>query len=171
MEDIDSAIEKAALDLIHYAVDREDVKTLMGRLPASGEAIRNTVEYELQILKIIGVGWSIAYCVEDPSVRNRLAEQYWSAVQGLSETLSNAAGLMAGRQVDYFQVLKDRLNSYVEAMSQRPDASEPSAVIGPVFARNCGREDDVYTIVTGSRMFASVIGEVCKYLDQSGLIV
>jgi hypothetical protein len=166
-----SAIETAALDLFNYAVDREDVKILMARLPTEGEAKRNTVEYELQILKIIGVGWSIAYHVERPSLRNQLAEHYWTAVQGLSQSLSSAAGLMVGQQIDYFQILKDRLNLYVEAMGRKPNASEPAVVIGPEFARICGNADDVYTVVTGSRMFSAVIAGVRQYLDQSGLIL
>ncbi len=163
------AIETAAMDLFNYAIDREDTRILMARLPKEGDAQRNTVEYELQILKIITVGWSIAYHVERPSVRNYLAEHYWAAVQGLSGSLSSAAGLMAGRQIDYFQVLKDRLNIYVEAMKENPQATEPAAVIGPEFAKVCADMDDVHTIIAGSRMFAAVVAGVRQYLDQSGL--
>lgn len=169
-EDEKSAIDTAAADLFNYAVDRQDTKILMARLPKEGDAQRNTVEYELQILKIITVGWSIAYHVEKTSARNCLAERYWTAVQGLSGSVSSEAGLMAGRQIDYFQVLKDRLNMYVEAMNRNPHANEPAAVIGPEFARVCADMDDVYTIMTGSRMFAAVVAGVRQYLDQSGLL-
>lgn len=169
-EDEKSAIETAAVDLFNYAVDRQDTRILMDRLPTEGEAQRNTVEYELQILKIITVGWSIAYYVEGPSARNCLSERYWTAVQGLSGSLSCAAGLMAGRKIDYFQVLKDRLNMYVEAMNRNPHAGEPAAVIGSEFARVCADTDDVHTIMTGSRMFAAVVAGVRQYLDQSGLM-
>ena len=56
-----SEIEKAGADLLDFALDREDVNWLMDRLPQEADIKRVTVEYELQILKIIGVGWSLSY--------------------------------------------------------------------------------------------------------------
>ncbi len=46
-------IQQAGSDLFSFAIDRADVKWLMGRLPESAALKRHTVEYELQILKII----------------------------------------------------------------------------------------------------------------------
>lgn len=54
----------AATDLFDFAVDREDTKALMARLPADTAANRVAVEYELQALRIISVGWSISYYLE-----------------------------------------------------------------------------------------------------------
>ena len=54
-------IEKAAEALFNFAVDREDVKALVANLPEETDIQGVTVEYELQILKIISVGWSISY--------------------------------------------------------------------------------------------------------------
>ena len=51
-----SGIERAGEELFNFAVDREDVKTLMAYLPAQAHIERGKVEYELQLLKII---WSI----------------------------------------------------------------------------------------------------------------
>jgi len=51
-----TAVEQAGEDLFKFAFDREDVKILMGRLPEKAPTIRNTVEYELQILKIVSTG-------------------------------------------------------------------------------------------------------------------
>ena len=56
-----SKIEQAAEDLFNYAIDREDVKLLMANLAEQADVKRTTVEYELPILKIISVGWSLSY--------------------------------------------------------------------------------------------------------------
>jgi len=58
---------------------------------------------------------------------------------------------MIGKDIDYFQILKDRLNAYVEAMRQKPDALAPAGVIGPEFARVCGNVNNVYAVLTGQR--------------------
>ena len=105
-----SELEKAGEDLLDFAVDREDVKWLMDRLPAKADIKRVTVEYELQILK-------------------------------------------------------ERLDTYVAALSKNPDAPEPALVIGPEFARICGNVDDVFTFMTGSKMFISTINKVKAYLE------
>ena len=134
--EIESGIEKAGEDLLSFAIDREDVKWLMAQLPEEAEIKLGTVEYELQILKIISVGWSISYYLENSSHKNQLLELYWNAVYELSQSISSTAGLMIDNDIDYFQILKDRLDMYVDAMAKKPDATEPAAVIGPEFARN-----------------------------------
>jgi len=53
----------------------------------------------------------------------------------------------------------------VDAMAQNPEASEPSTVIGPEFARTCGNADDIFTFMTGSKMFLSTTGQVKEYLE------
>ena len=162
-------IEKAGEDLFNFAVDREDTKTLMANLPEEVDIKRNAVEYELQILKIISVGWSITFYLENSPFKNQLAELYWTAVHEFSKSLSTTAELMIGQDIDYFQILKDRLDIYVEALVSKPDAPEPAVVIGPEFARTCGNMYDVYTVMTGSRMFVATIGSVKKYLERISL--
>lgn len=160
-----SGIEKAGEDLFNFAVDREDVKTLMVILPEEADIKHSTVEYELQILKIISVGWSLSYYLESSSQKSQLAELYWKAIQEFSQNISATTGLMIGQDIDYFQILKDRLNMYVDALDKKADAPEPAVVIGPEFARTCGNVDDVYTVITGSRMFIAVIRNVKEYLE------
>ena len=160
-----SVIEQAVEDLFNFAVDREDVKTLLAYLPQEADLEKGKVEYELGILRIISVGWSISYFLEHSPHKNLLAEGYWQAVQEFSQSLSSAAGLMVGKEIDYFQILKDRLNLYLEAMRQRPEAPEPAVIIGPEFARACGKENDVFTIMAGSKMFISAVGSVKQYLE------
>jgi len=160
-----SELEKAGEDLLDFAVDREDVKWLMDRLPAIADIKRVTVEYELQILKIISVGWSLSYYLKDSSQKTELLEKYWEAINEFSLGISTTTEYMIGQNIDYFQILKERLDNYVTALSKNPDAPEPALVIGPEFARICGNADDVFTFMTGSKMFISTIKKVKAYLE------
>ena len=160
-----SGIERAGEELFNFAVDREDVKTLMAYLPAQAHIERGKVEYELQLLKIISVGWSISYFLQGWSRKNELAEVYWKAIHELSQGIYSTTGLMIGQNIDYFQEIRNRLDTYVHALGEKPGAAEPAAIIGPEFARACGSVDDVYTVLTGSRMFIGTIGRVKAYLE------
>ena len=164
-EEKKSEIEKVRDDLFNFAIDREDIKWLMERLPKEANIKRSTVEYELQILKIISVGWSISYYLENNPHKNTLLELFWMAIFEFSQHLSTTTELMIGQDIDYFQILQERLDMYVDAMAQNPEASEPSTVIGPEFARTCGNADDIFTFMTGSKMFLSAIGQVKEYLE------
>jgi hypothetical protein len=160
-----SGIEKAAEDLFDFAVDHEDAKWLMEHLPQEADIERGKVEYELRMLKIISVGWSLSYYLENHLSKHKLLELYWQAVNQFSESISATTGLMVGRDIDYFQILKERLDMYVAALAQKPDAPEPAVVIGPEFARTCGNADDIFTVMTGSKMFIVTIGRVKEYLE------
>jgi hypothetical protein len=164
-----TGIEKAGEDLFNFAVDRADVKALVANLPEEAEIQGITVEYELQILKIISVGWSIAYYLEKGPQKTQLAEFYWQAVQQFSKSISTSTGLMIGHEIDYFQILKDRLNMYLYALNENPYVSQPVAVIGPEFARTCGNGDDASTVLTGAKMFSATIGSVKEYLEATKL--
>ena len=161
------AVEQAARDLFDFAVDREDVKWLLKRLPAEAQVRRATVEYELQILKIVSVGWSIAYYLENSPLKNPIAERYWKAVNAFAGSLSEATGLMIGRDIDYFQTLKDRLDMYVAALAEHPHAAEPARIVGPAFARQCGNEADLFAFMAGSKMFFSTVNRVKEYLEAT----
>ncbi|HVO83231.1 MAG TPA: hypothetical protein VMU60_02285 [Syntrophobacteria bacterium] len=169
MEREKSAIERAGEELFNFAVDREDVKMLMAYLPAQAHIERGKVEYELQLLKIISVGWSISYFLQGWSGKNELAEVYWKGIHELSAGIYSTTGLMIGQHIDYFQEVRKRLDTYVHALGAKPGAAEPAAVIGPEFARVCGNVDDVYTVLTGSRMFIGTIGRVKAYLEALAL--
>lgn len=165
-EDIKAGIKQAAEDLLNFAVDRDDVKTLLANLPEAAEIERGKVEYELAILRIITVGWSISYFLARSGHKNRLAEIYWEAIREFSQGVSVSAGLLVGKDIDYFQILKDRQIGYVEAMELKPDAQEPAAVMGPEFARLCGNGNDIHTIMAGTRMFIATMGSVKAYLES-----
>jgi len=160
-----SAIEKAGEDLLNFAITREDIKWLMANLPQKADIKRSAVEYELQILKIISVGWSISFYLENSPQKNQLTALYWQAVYEFSKDLSETTELMIGQDIDYFQVLRDRLDMYVSALAEKSDAPEPAVVIGPEFARTCGNVDDTFTLMTGSRLFIATTGGVKEYLE------
>ena len=98
-------IEQAGEDLFNFAIDREDIKWLVSQLPEATDIVRSKVEYELQILKIISVGWSIPYFLENSPQKNRLLELFWTSVQEFSKSLSETTELMTGQDIDYFQIL------------------------------------------------------------------
>lgn len=160
-----SLIEQAGEDLFNFAIDRADVNSLIAHLPQELQCRPATVEYELQILKIISVGWAVSFHLESSPYKDELAEVFWKAIHGFSGNLSETTGLMIGHDIDYFQILKDRLDMYVAALTEKPEAVEPASVIGPEFARACGNIDDIFTVMTGSRMFIATVGSVKEYLE------
>lgn len=162
-----SDIEKIGEDLFNFAIDRDDVKWFMTHLAKEADIKRNSVEYELQILKIISVGWCISYYLEGTPDKDQLLGFYWEAIYEFSKSLSSTTELMTGQDIDYFKILKDRLDMYVGALAKNPDATEPAEVIGPAFARTCGNKDDIFTFMTGSKMFISTSGNVKKYLEMT----
>ena len=168
-EEKKTGIEKAGEDLFNFAVDREDVKALVANLPAEADIQGVTVEYELQILKIISVGWSISYYLENGPQKTQLAELYWQAVQEFSKSISTSTGLMTGHEIDYFQILRDRLDRYLDALHENSFESQPVSVIGPEFARTCGNVNDAFTVLTGAKMFSATIGSVKEYLETTKL--
>lgn len=168
MEPADAIPPESALDpvtegLFHFAVDREDVKWLVANLPAEAKADANTVEYELQLVKIIFVGWSILYAMEERPGRQEMAEQYWQAIHELSANVSHTTGLMIGKEVDYFAAIRERLDQYLTAL-QEDNGADPAGVVGREFARCCGVAGDLFTALAGSRLFVATIGRIKEYL-------
>ena len=163
-------VAQAAEDLFNYAIDREDVKWLLARLHAEAAVKRHSVEYELQILKLITVGWSIAFYLENRRFKTELSEAYWHAVRTFAQDLSESTELMIGQHIDYFETLKMRLEMYVAVLKQHPETHEPATVIGPAFADACGNPEDIFAFMTGSKMFMGVMQQVKEYLTRVGLL-
>jgi hypothetical protein len=162
----ETIIQQAVEDLFNYAVERDDLKWLMAQLPRESDVKPTTVEYELQILKIVGVGWGISYYLQGtPNRKATIMERYWQSINEFSKQLSETTGLMIGQDIDYFDILKERLNLYVKAMAEEPEATDPSVLIGPVFANQCGKEDDIFASMTGTKLFANTIARVRQYLE------
>ncbi len=163
--------EKAADELFHYAIDREDIRWLMEQLHEEAEIDRTAVEYELAALKIVATGWAISFHLDGSPYKKELAGGFWERVFEFSKTLSEATGTLTGGEIDYFGVLKKRLDDYVESISASPEAkgaNDPSLAIGPRFAEICGNPDDLFTRMTGMRMFMTNVGRVGEYLLNTG---
>ena len=169
-EQTPSLPEAAGEDLFNYAVDREDMKWLVETVFQSEQTAANTVEYELQLLKIISVGWSIAYYLEESPLKPQILRSFWEPVREFATTLSQSAELFTGQDFDYFELLKQRLDTYLQAMGQAPQGTEPVNVIGPAFAELCGNSEDAFASLVGAKMFGTALGRVQEYLTESAIL-
>jgi hypothetical protein len=162
----DPGFKGAGEDLFNFAVDREDVKIIAAHLSGEAKCKPAAVEYELQLLKIISTGWSISFFMGNHHHRKQLEAEFWELIHEFSANLSETTGLMTGHDIDYFQIIKSRLDMYVEALAHKPGTNEPAAIIGPEFARVCGDEDDVFTVMAGSRMFILTVARVKEFIES-----
>jgi hypothetical protein len=162
-----SAIEMAGQDLFNYAIERDDVNYLLALLPQETTINPSKAEYELQLLKIITVGWSVSYHLQDNPLKDVLSELFWQAVNQFSHGLSETTGMLIGQDIDYFEILKQRLDMYLAAMHAMPDAPEPAHIIGTAFAGTCGNAEDIFAVMTGTKMFSSVTTRVRQYLETA----
>jgi len=160
-----SELEQVGEDLFNYAVDREDIKYLVALLPRESVSSRSKVDYELQQLKIITVGWTISYHLMGHPLKEVLAEFFWQSIQTFSRSLSETTSLMIGKDIDYFDTLKQSLSSYLDVMTRHPESHEPARLIGAEFARRCGDANDLFTFMTGSKMFLTATTRVKQYLE------
>ena len=160
-----SEIELAGEDLFNYAIERDDIKYLLALLPQEITVSASKIEYELQLLKIIAVGWNISYHLQGNPMKEPSAELFWQSVNQFSHSLSETTDLLVGQEIDYFETLKKRLNIYLTAMHKNTDASQAPQIIGLEFARTCGNAEDIFASLTGAKMFSSVTTRVRQYCD------
>jgi hypothetical protein len=160
-------VEKFGENLSTFAINRDDLKELISLIPRNCKNNIAIIEYELQILKIISIGWAISFYM--PSFDNnkkQLSQIYWSNIREISKNISNLTGVTTGKQIDYFSILKNRLDKYVNVLQKSPHTkSGVSSIIGSVFAEVCNLENDAVTILTGTKMFTYTIGTIKEYLD------
>ncbi len=163
-------IEKVCENLITYAVDRKDIKLIINNLPGDHEINKVHVEYELQILRTIGVGWSISVYMSDHPEKDRLAEMFWNQLRDFSYNISNMTSLTIGQDIDYFQTIKERFLEYVKSLNGNVLDSDPASAIGPAFAENCNHKDNPFVIISGARIFNLSVGDVKEYLQTEGIV-
>jgi hypothetical protein len=157
--------EYAAKALFDFAIDREDVKFLLEKPPEEHKLSNDTMEYELQILKIISTGWSISFYLSEHPLKLPVAEKFWEQVHLFSDTITSTTELTIGKKVDYFNVLKERLDAYLDSLKELTKDSDPLSIIGPEFAKFCGDKDDVFAMLTGSKMFAATLNRIKDFFD------
>lgn len=158
--------EEVSKNLADYAVNRDEIKALVGTLPKDQNINTVTLDYELQILKIISVGWSINVYMDRHPKKMAVSELFWSQIRDFSHSISNVTELMIGQDIDYFQTLKDRFEVYVTSLDTGKVESDPASAIGPAFARICNDADNPFTTITGARIFNYSVRAAKEYLDS-----
>jgi hypothetical protein len=158
-------VTRTAAQLFQFAIDRGDMNIILDVLPWDAPGRRATLEYEIQILRIVSVGWAITYFLADNPLKTPLGHHFWQQVRAFSETLSASATLTAGSDIDYFNILKTRLEHYVDALEAAGKILQPAMAIGPAFAEICGNRDDACAVLAGSKMFVHAIHAVREHLD------
>lgn len=164
-------LETICKNLAEYAVDREDIKELVLSLPKDQNINTVTLDYELQLLKIISVGWSFSVFMADDPRKTVAAELFWNFIRGFSKEISNVTGLMIGHDIDYFQLIKDRFDYYVSSLNRAVKKDDPASAIGPAFAESCKDKDNPFTAITGARIFNYSSRAVKEYLASVGLSI
>lgn len=170
MSDTDKTVEdyaRAGEQLFQYAIDRSDMNIILGTLPLASAEQRGAMEYEIQLLRIISVGWAISFFLADDGPKTELGQQFWEQVRVFSATLSTSASLTVGSDIDYFDTLKQRLEYYVAALDAAGKIPEPATAIGPAFAGLCGHKGDACAILAGTKMFSHAIHAVREYLSET----
>jgi hypothetical protein len=165
MTDTDNYTARAGEHLFQYAIDRGGMNAILEALPLEVPARRVALEYEIQLLRIISVGWAIAFFLADSRLKTPLGQYFWEKIRAFSSTLSASASLTVGSDIDYFDILKQRLDYYRGALDAAGQIPEPAMAIGPAFAGVCGHKDDACAILAGSKMFSHTINAVREYLD------
>jgi hypothetical protein len=160
-------IQELAGNLAAFAIDRTELKELMAAIPEENHLNMTTIEYELQILKILSVGWALAFFMP-ASDRNKepLTQIFWENIRDISDKISTMTRTTSGQEIDYFNILKQRLDTYLKVMQNiGDDAANPAAVMGPAFASACMCENDAIAVLTGTKMFTLTLGAVKEYLN------
>lgn len=151
---------------VQFALERKDIQQLIKGLPEADDISPVTMEYELQLLRILTVGWGISYFLGDTPEKSRVLESFWNRVNELSKGISEALMPSLGNDFDYFSIVKQRLEQYVKIMDENTDISDPGVAIGPLFAELCGNASHDYLILSGKAAFHLSLGDVKKYLSS-----
>jgi hypothetical protein len=170
MTDSEKNVNPVALageQLFQFAIDRGDMQAILDALPPEVPEKRVSLEYEIQLLRIISVGWAIAFFLTDSGLKTSLGQCFWDTIRSFSTTLSTSASLTMGSDIDYFAILKKRLDLYVSALDAAGQIPEPAMAIGAAFAGVCGDPDDACAILAGSKMFSLTINAVREYLGRT----
>lgn len=153
--------------LCAYALEREDIKWLVQGLPRGGELDPSKAEYELQLLKIVSIGWGISYFLREDPLKEAILEPYWQAVRDFSENISQTTSLLIGKDIAYFEAIRERLDTYVLAMSGLDGDADPVQAIGPAFAACCGNRDNPFAALAGAKLFARTLANTRACLVEA----
>ncbi len=165
------SVEQLGENLALFAINRDDLKMLLKTLPDSDKVYTTTVEYELQILKIISVGWAIAFYMAEGEQKQRLTFIFWKHIQEIAKNISNLTENSIGQPIDYFSILRNRLDDYLKVIQlQTETVKDPSHIMGPAFADMCKCRDNAAVILIGTKMLTLTLGAVKEYLNAVEII-
>lgn len=160
-------VETLAKNLANYAIDREDLKELLNTLPEKNDLNMATLEYELQLLRILSVGWAISFYLPGTPEKKSLSLLFWEHIREIATNISTLMEATSGQTIDYFNILKERLDVYVKAMqTNQGQAAEPTVIMGPAFAVVCNAPGNAFAILIGTKMFTLCLGGVKAYIDS-----
>ncbi|MBW2099976.1 MAG: hypothetical protein JRG68_04305 [Deltaproteobacteria bacterium] len=159
-------VEEIAGNLVNFSIDRSELKVILQGLPQEAGINPITLEYEIALLKILSVGWGISFFMGEHPKKKELTEVFWNSIHDFSKNISTATSSSIGKELDYFQILKERIDLYINALNLCSDVSDPTSVIGPTFAEVCGDKENACTILAGSKIFCLSIGTVRDYLES-----
>lgn len=170
-------ISNVTKTLVNFAVDREDIKALLDAVPApadtqnASQALnKTTMEYEIQLLKIVCTGWAVSYYLVDHPRKSELATSFWMAIKSFAEKISSMSSSAAGLDIDYFNLIRARADLYIKAMQMNMTEGDPASVIGITFAEICGSNNEPLLITSGKRMFSITLESVKRYLNTVEIV-
>ncbi|GBC59268.1 hypothetical protein DENIS_0204 [Desulfonema ishimotonii] len=152
--------ETLSEEIFNLAITRDDIKQILAKIPDTSAVNPVTLEYEIQLLKIISTGWGISFFMAQHPDKLKVAESFWNAVHQFAQGISKMSATTTGKDIDYFNILRERVDIYVNALNHFSDVEDPAIVIGPTFAKMCGSEEDAHTIATGKKMFTLSLNSV-----------
>ncbi len=74
------SVQEIGESLANYSLDRESVLFALSRLPDEPSINKVVIEYEIQLLKILSVGWGISYFMEDHLEKSPLIKKFWDVL-------------------------------------------------------------------------------------------
>ena len=163
-------IEELSDKLLNFSIDREDVRDLLSHISQDSKINHTSVEYELHLLRIIAVGWSFNYYIQDFHLKQILSKKYWNSIQEFSNNISSVSSATIDETFNYFQIIKQRMDTYLGEFKNLKNSTDPTEVIGPKFAQLCGHSGEAIVIWAGSRMFQNVLNNIKIFISEAQLV-
>jgi hypothetical protein len=163
-------VSQACQILLDYSVNRDELNEILQGFPEDIEINRVAIEYELQLLKIIFVGWALSYYAHQHPHKHALLETFWNGVRELATGLSTASSVSTGQDLDYFSIIAERLNNYLKVLEEASEDTPSASVVAFHFSKQCGHEGEPYTLIAGQKMFHFAVGGVKHYIESVRIV-
>jgi hypothetical protein len=163
-------LESICNNLAEYAVNRDEIKELVNTMPKDQNINTVTVEYELQLLKIATIGWSVSVYMKENEKKQLFELKFWELIREYSKDISNVTSLMIGHDINYFDLIKQRLDAYIKSLEGSKNEADPASAIGPAFATICKDKENAFVVISGSRLFNYSVRATKEYLDAEKML-